>query len=453
MMQQKVIVMTLDKRFNHIWFPFTCSQDAADYPPVIIERGQGLYLYDQSGKAYLDAVGSWWVSIFGHNHLRITGAIKAQLDQLEHVLMAGFIAEPTLRLTELLTAMVPPALSRIFYSDNGSTAVEVALKTALQYWANQGNARRSEFVSLSGGYHGDTLGAMSVGGIPGYHALFHERFKKQHFVNAPYCYRCPVGRLKETCNAECMDSLQEFCATQGDRLAACIFEPMVQGAAGMRVYPAKALERLFNICASYGVLTIADEVAMGFGRTGKLFACEHAQRVPDIMCVAKGLTGGYLPMAATLVQERIYQEFCGDFMSERTFTHGHTFTGNPLAAAAACETLTLIKENNIPSSLAETAAFFRTRLEEFNEFDIVGDVRSIGMVGALELVADKRTKNKLSPEKRTAFHICRQALRHGVLIRPLGDVIYFIPAYTITTTEIETMFLAVKQAIKETLYE
>ena len=330
--------------FNHLWFPFTCSKDTVDFPPKIIVRGEGVHLFDSDGRRYLDATGSWWVSILGHCHPRISAAVKHQVDELEHVMMAGFVSEPALELSHRLAEILPVELPRIFYSDDGSTAVEVAMKIALQYSALSRPAKRTVFVSLTGGYHGDTLGAMSVGDIPAYHGLFHDVFKSQLYADGPYCYRCPAGKEKKTCNAECMESLEKIFAERGESVAACIFEPMLQGAAGMRVYPTKVLSRIFTACKKYGVLTIADEVATGFGRTGRLFACEHAGVVPDIMCLAKGLTGGYLPMAATVTSEKVYAEFCGDFTAGRELAHGHSFTGNPLAAAAACEALSIIKE-------------------------------------------------------------------------------------------------------------
>ncbi|HUI90966.1 MAG TPA: adenosylmethionine--8-amino-7-oxononanoate transaminase [Chitinivibrionales bacterium] len=438
--------------FDHLWFPFTCSQDIEKFPPRVIERGQGVYLYDAKGERYLDAIGSWWVSNLGHGHPRITAAVKKQLDKLEHVLMAGFIAKPALELSRLLAPMLPKGLTRIFYSDDGSTAVEVALKIALQYWAAQGK-RRALFVSLAGGYHGDTLGAMSVGDIPAYHSLFHGRFKSQLYTDAPYCYRCPCGKMKETCAAECMTSLEKILAAKGESVAACVFEPMVQGAAGMRIYPAKVLKRIAASCKKYGVLTIADEVFTGFGRTGKLFACEHAGIIPDVMCLAKGLTGGYLPMAATVTNEKIYAAFCGDFRSGRELAHGHSFTGNPLAAAAACEALSIIKEEKIPQSLVSKAAFFRKKLELFDEIEEVGDIRSIGMIAALELVADRKTKKPLPVGKRIPFRIAQKALDKGLLIRPLGNVLYFVPAYIITEDEIEFMMSVTQKSIKEILGE
>ncbi len=423
----------------------------AAYPPIVMDRGEGAYLIDEKGRRFLDAIGSWWVSVLGHNHPRISGAVRSQLDKLEHVLMAGCVASPTIELSRILVSMLPAGLKRVFFSDDGSTSVEVALKMALQYWANK-NGDKTGFVSLSGAYHGDTLGAMSVGGIPAFQAFFQKHFKKYYLTDPPYCYRCPCGRDKASCSAECMDSLESLLREKADVIAACVFEPMVQGAAGMRVYPAKVLRRIFDLCARYDVLTIADEVATGFGRTGRMFACEHAGATPDIMCVAKGLTGGYLPMAATIATEAVYREFCGDFSSGRELMHGHTFTGNPLAAAAAVETLTLLKELGIPASLSDTVRHFHKGLDKFYGLDIVGDVRSIGLIGAVELVKNRTTKEKLPREKRIAFHIANKALDHGVLLRPLGDVLYFVPAYIISEEEIDLMFSATMKSIEEVFY-
>jgi adenosylmethionine---8-amino-7-oxononanoate aminotransferase len=436
--------------FDNLWFPYTSSEDITDYPPLVIERGKGMYLFDTAGRRYLDALGSWWVSILGHNHARISNAVRLQLEKLEHVAMAGCIAEATLELSQKLASMLPWDGRRIFFSDNGSTSVEVAMKMAIQYWANRG-MKKNEFIALGGGYHGDTFAAMSVGNIPSFHELFHNRFKKQLYTDSPYCYRCPCAKDSACCNAECMDSLESLLAQKADSVCACIFEPMVQCAVGMRIYPVKVLQKIFKLCERYGVLTIADEVATGFGRTGKLFACEHAGVNPDILCVSKGLTGGYLPMAATIAKEVIYQEFRGDFASGRELMHGHTFTGNPLAAAASLETLSIIEEQNIPASLADKIRFFQKGLERFRELDIVGDVRSIGMIGAIELVKNRATKEKLPFEKRIPFHICRKALDKGILIRPLGDVIYFIPAYIITEEEMSMMFDATMSSIKDVL--
>jgi adenosylmethionine-8-amino-7-oxononanoate aminotransferase len=307
---------------------------------------------------------------------------------------------------------------------------------------------KNRFVALGGGYHGDTFAAMSVGNIPSFHELFHDRFKKQLFTDPPYCYRCPCAKNAAGCAAECMDSLESLLRENAGDVAACIFEPMLQGAAGMRVYPAKVLRRIFDLCEKYEVITIADEVATGFGRTGRLFACEHAGVAPDIICMSKGLTGGYLPMAVTAATEKIYREFRGDFRAGRELMHGHTFTGNPLAAAASLETLAIIREQNIPASLSEKISFFQKGLQRFWNLDIVGDVRAIGMIGAVELVRNRITKEKLPAEKRIAFRACQKALEDGVLIRPLGDVIYFVPAYIISGEEMDLMFEATMNAIK-----
>ncbi len=439
-------------QFKHLWMPFTYYKDQLEHPPIVVERGSGIYVFDKSGRRYIDAIGSWWTSIFGHNHPLITNAVKAQLDKIEHVMMAGFISEPALQLSQLLGAILPQGLNRIFYSDDGSTAVEAALKIALQYHALR-NDKRSEFVSFNGGYHGDTLGAMSVGSIPMYHSLFHEMFKKQHFAHSPYCYRCPVGCEASTCKAECMDSLEAILKSRGENIAACIFEPMVQGAVGMRVYPPKVLKRIFSLCRQYSILTIADEVAMGLGRTGKLFACDHSEETPDIMCLAKGLTGGYLPLSATVVSDQIFNEFQGDYRSERIFNHGHTFTGNPLAAAAACAAINLLKTNNIPDSLQQISQRFSLLLENFSKYEIVGDIRTLGLAGAIELVKNRSTKVPLNPESRLSWRVAQRALEYGCIIRPLGDVLYFMPPFVITEDQLENMICITEKALKETIDE
>jgi adenosylmethionine-8-amino-7-oxononanoate aminotransferase len=434
--------------FSRLWMPFTCFQDTVDYPPLVIEWGEGIYVYDTEGRRYLDGIGSWWTSLFGHCHPHITSAAKKQLDKIEHVHMAGIVNGPALRLSHLLGGLLPKGLTRVFYSDDGSTAVEVALKIALQYHALRGSTA-CEFVGLGGGYHGDTLGAVSVSGIPDFHWLFHDRFRKHHLTDAPYCYRCPKSCDLQTCRAECMDSLEDILKKRRGRIAACIFEPMVQGAAGMRVYPAKVLKRIFNLCEEHKVLTIADEVFTGFGRTGKLFACEYAGRVPDVICLAKGLTGGYLPMGATAVREHIFDEFKGGFGDGRTLYHGHSFTGSPLAAAAACASMELVHKLDIPSSLAPTANRFKTGLARFREYSVVGDVRSIGLIGAIEFVKDRKTKAPFPASRRFAFSVAKKALEHGLIVRPLGEVLYFVPALTITGRQMDAMFSALHRSIKD----
>jgi adenosylmethionine-8-amino-7-oxononanoate aminotransferase len=434
--------------------PFTAHRDHVDFPPVVMSRGEGIYLYDVDGRRYIDAIGSWWVNTLGHCNPHIGVAVKAQLDKLEHVHMVGFVSEPTLELTELLGSILPKPLKKIFYSDNGSTAVEVALKVALQYHALRGSDRNA-FVSLDGGYHGDTLGAVSVGAIEPLHGLFHKRFKEQYFADSPYCYRCPARQKSvRVCNAECMDSLARVFDEHGDKIAACVFEPMVQGAAGMRVYPAKALQKIFELCRRYGVLTIADEVATGLGRTGKMFGCEHAKAVPDIICLAKGLTGGYLPLAVTAVSEEIYGEFeSGDHMSDRILQHGHTFTGNPLACAAAVAAIKLLLEKKLPYSARTLMEEFREKLVLLDVHKHISGIRNIGFIGAFELVKDKRTKEAFPAEMRVPFRVAQKAFEKGLIIRPLGDTIYYMLPFNVTAREIDTILELTRESLNETLRE
>jgi adenosylmethionine-8-amino-7-oxononanoate aminotransferase len=438
--------------FDRLWMPFTSHQDYTEFPPPVINRGEGIYLYDVDGKRYIDAIGSWWVSSFGHCNPQIGAAVKNQLDKLEHVLMAGFISEPTVELTGFLSSVLPCQLSKIFYSDDGSTAVEVALKIAIQYHAIRGGGRCG-FVALGGGYHGDTLGAMSVGAIPPFHSLFHERFKAQHFADSPYCFRCPADKERETCNAECMDSLGRILDERGKDIAACIFEPMVQGAAGMRVYPAKVLRKIFDLCRAHDVITIADEVATGLGRTGEMFACDHVGAVPDIMCLAKGLTGGYLPIAVTAVSEKIYGEFKGGPASNRTLNHGHTFTGNPLASSAAVAAIKMIIQNRLPKSAESTMKYFADKLMSFNDHEHVAGIRHLGFIGAFELVKDKGTKEKFSADKRVSFKLSQKALSKGLILRPLGDTVYYMPPFNVAAEEIDAIIALTKESLDETLSE
>lgn len=436
---------------DSIWMPFTSWQDCIDYPPLVIERAEGICLYDTAGTKYIDGIGSWWVSLFGHRHPHIIASVKKQLERLEHVMMAGCVSDTTLRLSELLSTLLPAGLSKIFFSDNGSSAVEVAMKMALQFHLQTGGSGRTAFIALGGDYHGDTLGAMTVGSIPQYHAPFHATFKKGLFTDPPHCFRCPCGKRQDSCSAECMDSLEILLREHHRSVAAFIFEPMVQGAVGMRIYPPKVLERCFDLCSKWNILTIADEVAMGFGRTGTMFACEHAGVTPDIMCIAKGLSGGCLPIAATVVKETVFDAFKGDAFSGRTFEHGHTFTGNPLASAAACAAIELLGKYNVPRSLQPLSAALANHLDSFKKYEITGDVRTLGMVGAIELAADKSAKTRLPAEKRIPFTICRNALSRGLLIRPLGDVIYFMLPYITTETDLDRIMAVTHEAFRETI--
>lgn len=422
-----------------------------EHPPVTIARGQGVYVYSATGKEYLDAIGSWWVSLLGHNNPAIMNAIRDQLDKIDHILMAGFVSDTTVTLARLLSNVLPPDLPKFFFSDNGSTAVEVALKIAMQYHALRGT-QKMRFVSLEAGYHGDTLGAMSVGAIPMYHNLFQVNPHDRLIAHSPYCYRCPVGKDVASCKAECMDSLEMIFKRHHDSIAACIYEPMVQGAAGMRVYPPKVLSRIVGLCKQYHVLAIADEVAMGFCRTGKFWASQHISEMPDMLCCAKGLTGGVVPMALTAVSQGIYEEFKGTFPDDRIFQHGHSFTGNPIASAAAVATLTILTEEHYPTCKDVLCAYFAQALQKCADLACVGDIRCVGMVGALELVADRITLQPFPRQDRIPMRIMYKAHELGVLIRPIGNVLYFIPALTITPAHIDIMIALTMEAISSVVY-
>jgi adenosylmethionine-8-amino-7-oxononanoate aminotransferase len=430
--------------------PFTHRSDHDAHPPVVISGGEGIYLYGADGRRYIDAVGSWWVSALGHRNGPVVDAVKAQLDKLEHVSMAGFVSEPTLALTGLLGEVLPDGLTKIFYSDNGSTAVEAALKIAIQYHALRGSSRRA-VVALGGGYHGDTLGAVSVGSIPLFHGLFHERFKEQYFTDSPHCFRCPAAMPSpQSCGAECMDSLARILDERGGEIAACVFEPMVLCAAGMRVYPAGVLRKIFALCQERGVLMIADEVATGLGRTGKMFACAHAGVTPDIICLSKGMTGGFLPIAVTAVNEKIYEEFDGSHtFPEKTFYHGHTFTGNPLASAAAFAHITRLRELGLPESAGGIIKYFADALERLDGHPNVSGIRHLGFIGAFELVADKTSKRAFPSRRRVSFALAQKALRKGLILRPLGDTVYFMPPFNVTEREIDEIFALTREAVDE----
>lgn len=438
--------------FDRLWMPFTHRRDHERHPPVVISGGDGIYLYGADGKRYIDAVGSWWVCALGHRNGPVVDAITGQLSKLEHVSMAGFVSEPTLLLTGLLGETLPAGLTRIFYSDDGSTAVEAALKIAIQYHALRGGSRRA-VAALGGGYHGDTLGAVSVGSIPLFHGLFHERFKGQHFTDSPYCFRCPADMPSPRgCGAECMDSLARILEERGEEIAACVFEPMVQCASGMRVYPAKVLKRIFALCQRYDILTVADEVATGLGRTGKMFACDHAGVVPDMMCLSKGMTGGFLPIAVTAVKERIYDEFAGSRAApEKTFYHGHTFTGNPLASAAAFAHITRLRELGLPESASGMIEYFAGKLASLGNHPHISGIRSLGFIGAFEIVADKESKTLFPPGKRVSFTLAGKALEKGLILRPLGDVVYFMPPFNVTEQELDEIFGLTAEALDAAL--
>jgi adenosylmethionine-8-amino-7-oxononanoate aminotransferase len=417
-----------------VWHPYTQMLTRPD--PIPIVRGEGVYLYTEDGRRLLDGTSSWWVNIHGHAHPRLTQALADQARILEHVVFANCTHEPAVRLAERLKAVLPAGLTRVFYSDNGSTAVEVAMKLALQYWGNRGETARRTFVTLHHAYHGDTVGAMSASED----SLFTRPFAQMLFdvvrAESPYCYRCPIGLERATCRIDCLGSLERALATHGPTIAAVLIEPMLQGAGGMIVWPPEFLAGVRALCGRSGTLLIADEVFTGFGRTGRMFACEHAGVAPDIICLSKALTGGYLPLGATIATEAVYDAFLSEDRT-RTFFHGHSFTANPLACAVACASLELFQETDALARVRALERWLRAGLEPLRDLPLVGDVRVLGGIGIVELVADKRTKaaggylDTLGPTLTHAF------LTRGLLLRPLGNVLYFLPPYVITEEEVQ----------------
>lgn len=436
----------------HLWHPFTPHSVYRDEEPLLIAAGEGHYLIDTEGRRYLDGVGSLWCNLFGHRRAEIDAAIRDQLERIAHSTLLGHSNVPAIRLARKLVELAPPGLTRVFFSDDGSTAVEVALKMALQFWQQQpggvGRERRL-FLTLDLAYHGDTVGSVSLGGID----LFHQRYQPLLFrtekAPAPYCYRCPLGLERSSCGLRCIDDFEAIARGLGGRLAAIVVESGVLGAAGMVIQPEGFLQRARAVADETGALLILDEVATGFGRSGALFACEREGVSPDLLCVAKGLTGGYLPMAATLTTERLFDAFLGPPAEGRTFFHGHTYTGNPLAAAAALATLDIFAQDDILARLQPTIARLSQELERLRKFAAVGDIRQFGLAAGIELVADRATKQPYPAAERRAMLVCRAARRRGVFLRPLGDTIVLMPPLTITARELTILIDAIADGIRE----
>ncbi|MCX5715072.1 MAG: adenosylmethionine--8-amino-7-oxononanoate transaminase [Candidatus Omnitrophica bacterium] len=416
----------LKKDRQYIWHPYTQMQDCRKSPPILIEKAKGIKLFDASGKWYYDTISSWWCNVHGHNHSIIKKAIKNQLDLLEHVLFAGITHRPAIRLAEKLISLAPGKLSKIFFSDNGSTSVEIALKLSFQYWRNTGITSRTKFVSLDYGYHGDTVGAMSVSGVDLFNKVFDPLFFPGYKVPTPYCYRCPMGKSRDSCVIDCIMPLEKLLGQKSREICGMILEPMVLGSGGMIVYPKEYLEKAASLCKRANVHFILDEVATGFGRTGKMFACEHAGNIkPDFLCLSKGITAGYLPFGATLTTDKVYRAFCDSRDRNKTFYHGHTYTANPVSCAAGLGSLQVFEQEGVLEHVRSIAPYFNSRLQEFKCLSLVGDVRCLGLIGALELVEDRKTKKVPDPKRKLGYRIYEQGLKEGLLLRPLGNITYF----------------------------
>jgi len=460
---------------GYIWHPFTQMKEWLDEKPIIISEGRDCFIRDIYGKWYLDGVSSLWVNILGHRKKEIDEAINRQLERIAHSTLLGLSNVPAIRLAERLVQTVqksltspphPPLgkgglrggidsgsrtpnskLTKVFYSDNGSTAVEVALKMAFQYWRHKGIDGRNAFVSLENAYHGDTIGAVSVGGIDIFHEAFRPLLFKTYKAPSPHCYRCELGKKYPGCKFACLDKMAKLLKTHSKKIAALIIEPLIQAAGGMITSPPGYLKGVRELCTRYDILMIADEVATGFGRTGRMFACEHEDVVPDIMCLSKGITGGYMPLAATIATDDIYNAFLGQFKDLKTFFHGHSYTGNPLACAAALACLDLFEKEEVLKSLKKKTEILESWLGEIRDLQHVGDVRNAGMMAGVELVRNKKTKKPYDWSEKMGWRVAYHAREKGVFIRPLGNVIVIMPPLSIREENLERLLNVVRSSI------
>ena len=434
---------------RHLWHPFTQMQDWLGEDPVVIDSGDGVFLVDTMGRRYLDGVSSLWCNVHGHRVPEIDAAVVAQLGRIAHSTMLGLASTASIECAEELVRIAPPGLTRVFFSDAGATAAEIALKMAYQHFQLRGDPERKEFVAIRGGYHGDTIGSVSVGGIDLFHRIFKPLLFGVHRAPQPYCYRCPLGKTWPDCRMACADEVEKVFEAHAGKVAALVIEPLVQGADGMIVQPPGYLRRMREICDRHGALLICDEVATGFGRTGTMFAVEQEGVRPDLMCVAKGLTGGYLPLAATLATEEIYSGFLGSPAERKTFFHGHTYTGNPLACAAALASLDVFEKERTLERLEPVMAALASKLERIAELPHVGEVRRRGMMVGIELVKDRRTKEEYAYGDRIGHRVCMAVRRKGIILRPLGNVVVLMPPLSLTVGEAEWLGDAVREAIAE----
>lgn len=406
---------------------------------IPIRRGEGVWLEDFEGKRYLDAISSWWVNLFGHCNPHINAALTEQLDTLEHTILAGFTHPAAIELAERLVSVTPEGLERVFFADNGSSAIEVALKMSFHYWLNQNKTGKTKFITLENSYHGETLGALAVGNVELYRDTYGPLLMETIRVPSPDCYLREEGESCADYSRRAFAPMEQALEHHADEVCAVIVEPLVQCAGSMRMYDPVYLGLLRKACDRHNVHLIADEIAVGFGRTGTLFACEQAGISPDFMCLSKGLTGGYLPLSTVLTREPVYQAFYDDYEKLSAFLHSHSYTGNALACRAALATLEIFSKNHVIESNLELAAYMATATEHFREHPNVAEVRQTGMILAIELAKNKRTREPYAWQERRGLKVYRHGLENGVLLRPLGNVVYFMPPYVINKDEIDIM--------------
>jgi adenosylmethionine---8-amino-7-oxononanoate aminotransferase len=433
----------------HVWHPCTQMKDhERELPLIPIRRGEGVWLEDFDGRRYLDAVSSWWVNLFGHANVRINAAIRTQLAQLEQVILAGFTHEPVIALSEALTALAPPGLTRCFYADNGSSAIEVAVKMSFHYWRNQGAGGRRRFITLSNSYHGETLGALAVGNVDLYKQIYRPLLMDVITVPSPDCFERAPGESWEEHSRRRFADMERALERHAGETCAVIVEPLVQCAAGMRMYDPVYLTLLRAACDRYRVHLIADEIAVGFGRTGTMFACEQAGIRPDFMCLSKGLTAGYLPLSAVMTTDEIYAAFYDEYVKLNAFLHSHSFTGNPLACTAALASLAIFREDHTLERNRALAAHLGELVRDLTAHPHVAEVRQRGMIVAIELTADKGRRAPYPWQERRGLIVYRHALARGVLLRPIDNVVYFMPPYVITPAEIDLMVQVAREGIE-----
>ena len=445
-MQDRETESDLARDFQNIWHPCTQHKDFETIKPLMVERADGVYLFDRQGKRYLDAISSWWVNLLGHNHPRLNAALNSQLEKMAHVMFAGITHQPAIDLASSLIKASAENLSKVFFSDNGSTSVEVALKMSLQYWQQTGKENKTRFIYLKGGYHGETLGALSVCGLD----IFRNKFEKVLLdnieVEGPDCFRCPYGLNRDSCSAECFEPMEK--ALDKKNIAGVIVEPLVQGAAGMKIYPPVYLKKLQSACDSHSVHLIFDEIAVAFGRTGSLFVSGQHDIRPTFLCLSKGITSGYLPLAVTLTTEEIYSAFYDDYNNWKMFIHSHSYSANPLACSVANETLAIVCQNDFMAMLTPKIRLMKELGQQIaKDSKWCGEFRQQGMIAALELVKSNDDKQPFPIENRVGYKVYLEALKRGVFLRPLGDVIYFIPPLVINEDEITTMMNTARECM------
>jgi len=438
----------LQRDLATLWHPCTQMKDHEWLPLIPIRRAEGVWLEDFDGRRYLDAISSWWVNLFGHANPRINQAVKEQLDRLEHVLLAGFSHQPAIEMAERLVRLTPQGLNRCFYVDNGSSAVEASLKMSYHYWRNSGQSRKTKFITLSNSYHGETLGALAVGDVALYKETYRPLLMQAITAPSPDCYLRESGESWEAYSRRRFEDMERLLEEHAAEVCAVIVEPLVQCAGYMRMYHPVYLSLLREACDRHGVHLIADEIAVGFGRTGTLFACEQAAISPDFMCLSKGLTGGYLPLSVVMTREEVYQAFYDDYQNLTAFLHSHSYTGNPLGCRAALASLDIFAHEPILENNRATAAHMGQAVAHLRDHPHVGEVRQTGMILAIELVQDKSSKTPYPWQQRRGLRVYQHGLQNQVLLRPLGNVVYFMPPYIITPEEVELMARVASEGIE-----